>query len=96
LTYSVSVRIVRDEPRGERRSMYLSDVKDGEVVVIKRFLGGRRFIERMNSMGIFEGSRVRVIRQAPFKGPVLIEEMESSVRVMIGYGMAQKIEVGKE
>jgi len=76
--------------------MYLSEAKSGEVVTIKRFLGGRRFVEKMNAMGLYEGSKIRIIRHAPFKGPVLIEEMESSVRIMIGLGMAQKIEVEEE
>jgi len=76
--------------------MYLSECGSGEIVAIKRFQGDKRFVERMNAMGLYEGSKIRIIRHAPFKGPILIEDIKSSVRIMIGLGMAQKIEVGKE
>ena len=73
--------------------MSLAEVDNGRVVLIRAFQGGRRFIERLNSMGIYEGMKVRTIRHAPFNGPVMIQGVDSPLKVMIGRGMAQKIEV---
>lgn len=73
--------------------MVLSMVEGEKIVKIRGLNGGRRFVERLNSMGIHVGMRIKVVRRAPFGGPVLIEGVDSPVRVMIGYGMAQKIEV---
>ncbi len=73
--------------------MSLSEIDNGKIVILKRFLGGKRFVDKLNSMGIYEGMKVNVIRHAPFNGPILIEGVGSSVRVMIGRGMAEKIEV---
>lgn len=73
--------------------MVLSMVEGEKIVKIRGLNGGRRFVERLNAMGIYEGMRIKVVQRAPFGGPVLIEGVDSPVRVMIGYGMAQKIEI---
>jgi Fe2+ transport system protein FeoA len=73
--------------------MSLSEVENGKIVTIKALKGGKRFVERLNSMGIYEGMKIRIVRHAPFCGPVLIQGLDSPIKVMIGYGMAQKIEV---
>jgi len=73
--------------------MSLCDANSGNQVLIKKLSGGKGFVEKLNSMGIYEGMKVRIIRHAPFKGPILIEGIESPIKVMIGRGMAQKIEV---
>ncbi len=73
--------------------MFLCDVENEKQVIIKKFNGGKRFVERLNSMGIYEGMRINVIRHAPFSGPILIEGIDNKVKVMIGRGMARKIEV---
>lgn len=87
------VNIVPIREGGGGNSMSLCEVESGNKVIIKRLNGGKRFIEKLNAMGIYEGMKVRIIRHAPFMGPILIEGVETPAKVMIGRGMAQKIEV---
>ncbi|MCX7944833.1 MAG: ferrous iron transport protein A [Deltaproteobacteria bacterium] len=73
--------------------MSLYEVDDGNIVLIKRFKGGKRFSEKLNSMGVYEGMKISVIRRAPFSGPIMVEGVDTPVKVMIGRGMAKNIEV---
>jgi len=61
-------------------------VGDYKIASIK---GGRRFRERLLSMGIKEGDQIRVIKQSP--GPIIIAK--NNMRIGIGIGMANKIYV---
>jgi Fe2+ transport system protein FeoA len=47
----------------------------------------------MNSFGLYEGGRVRVVRAAPFAGPLLIEDAGNGARIMAARGMAAQVEV---
>ena len=73
--------------------MSLCEVESGEIVIIKKLCVGRGLIQRLNAMGLYEGMKISVVRHAPFSGPILIEGVDVPVRVMIGRGMAEKIEV---
>jgi Fe2+ transport system protein FeoA len=73
--------------------MVLEKATEGCTVLVERFTEGGDFAARMNSYGIFKGKLLKVIRAAPFRGPILLEDAESGARVMLGRGMARKIEV---
>uniref|UniRef100_A0A7V4E2L0 Ferrous iron transport protein A n=1 Tax=candidate division WOR-3 bacterium TaxID=2052148 RepID=A0A7V4E2L0_UNCW3 len=62
----------------------------GEVVKI---LGGCGLRRRLESLGIYEGVKIKKISKALLRGPVIIEVKNS--KVAIGYGMAKKILVKK-
>jgi len=47
----------------------------------------------MAGFGIHEGKIIRLIKAAPFHGPLLIEDTASGARTMIGRGMAGTVEV---
>ncbi len=49
--------------------MKLSEVKYKETVVITKVLGHGSFRKRISEMGFIKGKEVRVIKNAPFKGP---------------------------
>ncbi|TNF41037.1 MAG: ferrous iron transport protein B [Bacteroidetes bacterium] len=49
--------------------MKLSEVKHSETVVITKVLGHGSFRKRISEMGFVKGKEVRVIKNAPFKGP---------------------------
>lgn len=44
-------------------------------------------------MGLFEGRKVCVIARAPFKGPLLVEDVITGARVMIARDLARHIEI---
>ena len=50
--------------------MKLSEVKNNKEVVITKVLGHGSFRKRINEMGFIKGKAVRVIKSAPFNGPI--------------------------
>jgi len=51
---------------------------------------------RLNSLGFQVGKKIRLLRTAPFHGPLLIEDVECGSKIMIGRDIASKIEVSGE
>jgi Fe2+ transport system protein FeoA len=83
----------------------LTQLHDGESGVIISFThpdggapgSGRRrfgFQRRLEDMGITPGTKVRVVKSAPFRGPIELQVRGS--RLAIGRGMARKILVRVE
>ena len=64
--------------------------------MVCKIAGGRHLMARMSGFGIREGTRIRLIRSAPFQGPLLVEVMASGAKVMIGQEIAQAMEVSPE
>jgi Fe2+ transport system protein FeoA len=73
--------------------MTLADIKEGNVAEIKKLSGGRNLCEKMQGFGLFIGSTVQLEQKAPFRGPLLVKDISNDARIMIGRGMAAKIEV---
>lgn len=80
----------------ERTPLKLLDLKQGETALIHRLTGGRCMKARMDGFGIREGTLIRLIMAAPFHGPLLVEDVESGARIMIGRGMAESVEVSHQ
>jgi Fe2+ transport system protein FeoA len=51
----------------------LIESRQGEEVRIASFEGGPRFNEKFGQYGLFPGDLARVVRIAPFDGPMLLE-----------------------
>lgn len=73
--------------------MTLLDLKEGHSATIARLRGDSAFVNRMNGFGIFAGMRIRLIKTAPFRGPLMIEEVSSGYRLMTARSVARGIEV---
>lgn len=58
--------ILQKKGRGEVK---LSEVRHSETVIITKVLGHGSFRKRIAEMGFVKGKEVRVIKNAPFKGP---------------------------
>jgi len=71
--------------------IYLSEADDHAELRILLIMGGWGVRRSLNQMGIQPGDRVRVLRRAPFGGPVLIDN--HGTQVAVGRGMAEKIRV---
>jgi DtxR family transcriptional regulator, Mn-dependent transcriptional regulator len=65
---------------------FLADNQSGKVVFIR---GGQQLVKRMLDLGLTPGTELKVIRSAPFKGPVQIEVRGS--QLAIGQQIAVKI-----
>ncbi len=80
-------------PSPREKPCTLLDMKEGETAVISTITGGKGLKARMSGLGIREGRRFRLIRTAPFRGPLLVEDVSTGARIMIGRGMAACVEV---
>jgi len=72
----------------------LTSLKEGESGIIASIKasprgGGRGFQKRLVDMGLTPGTKVTVIKSAPFRGPIEIYVRGS--RLALGRGMAARI-----
>ena len=81
----------------------MSDLKDGESGIIisirthhrtrhgqhRRAARAWGFRKRLEDMGLTPGTKITVVKSAPFRGPVEIHVRDS--RLAIGKGMAERI-----
>lgn len=71
--------------------MNLLRVGSGKWVRVVSISGGGGLDIKLRNIGFLPGDYVRVIRQAPFGGPVLLDI--SGREIALGHGIARKIEV---
>jgi len=57
--------------------------------VVKTFRGGRGMQRRLAQLGFLPGNRIRIIRSAPFHGPLLLEV--EGREIVLGRGVAGHI-----
>ena len=74
--------------------MMLIDVDPGKQVKVTGVRGGHAVASKLRQLGLLPGDRARVMRQAPFGGPILIEI--SGRTIALGRGVAAKILVEVE
>jgi ferrous iron transport protein A len=73
--------------------MPLGFLQTGRDAVVKDFNGGQSLGQRLTEMGLFRGTRVRVVKN-DMGGPLIISIGEG--RLAIGRGMALRIMVVEE
>ncbi len=71
--------------------MKLSEIKNNETVVITKILGHGSFRKRIAEMGFVKGKQVKVIKNAPFNGPV--EYKILNYNISLRRSEAERIEV---
>jgi len=69
----------------------LYQAEDEATIRILRITGGWEVRRSFNELGIQPGDRVRVLRRAPFGGPLVIDN--HGTRVAVGKELAEKIRV---
>ena len=70
-------------------------MKQGDTAVIDKLNGDKSTSARMSGFGIRKGKQIRMIRAAPFNGPLLVEDVSSGARMMISREMASQVEVSR-
>ena len=82
----------------ERAELPLTALRDGESGIIASIKAGRGrgrggrgwgFKKRLMDMGLTPGTRITVVRSAPFRGPLEVSVRGS--RLALGRGMAERI-----
>jgi Fe2+ transport system protein FeoA len=66
----------------------LSAVQNGELVQIKRMLGGHHFLSRLASLGFTPGAQLKVVQNYGH-GPIIVSLRDT--RIALGRGEARKI-----
>jgi ferrous iron transport protein A len=74
--------------------MRLIDVDLGQQVKVTGFRGGQAVSRKLRQLGLLPGDSARVMRHAPFGGPVMIEV--NGRTLALGRGIAAKITVEVE
>lgn len=74
--------------------MRLANARHGTRVRIISYDGGEGIERKLRQLGLNPGELVHVRRQAPFRGPILVEVNGRTIAV--GRGIAAKITVEKE
>ncbi|HHD82675.1 MAG TPA: ferrous iron transport protein A [Bacteroidetes bacterium] len=67
----------------------LSEAEIGKEYRVIELRGGLNFQRRITAMGLYMGAIVKIVRKAPFRGPLLVD-INSSV-VAVGRNIALKI-----
>ena len=73
--------------------MTLLELREGGSALVTALRGEDATIVRMNGIGLFANRRIRLLRRAPFQGPILIEDLESGGKMILAKTLARKIEV---
>lgn len=71
--------------------MTLLETKPGDEVIIDTAQVGKGAVRRLWDLGLFPGTKVKVVASHPFHGPILIKVGQSTVAV--GRGLAARIPV---
>ena len=71
----------------------LTEMKEGDLASIFDINGGHRFHQRVETLGIRVGVKVKKLSSQVMHGPIAIKI--GNTRIAVGYGMAQKIIVKK-
>ena len=71
--------------------MNLLTVHSGKWICVISISGGGGLDIKLRSIGLMPGDYARVIRHAPFGGPILLEI--NGREIALGQGIARKIEV---
>ncbi|MCK4933800.1 ferrous iron transport protein A [Candidatus Bathyarchaeota archaeon] len=84
----ISTNSPQNNPHGRHGSNWSTDV--GPVKMGRR----RNFQKRLEDMGLTPGTRIKVVKSAPFNGPLELQVRGS--RLALGRGMAERILVRVE
>ena len=71
------------------KRILLTELKEGHSGIIKSINACRLATKRLADLGLTSGTEIKVLRKAPFFGPVEIEVRGS--RLVIGRGLASKV-----
>lgn len=72
----------------------LISLKPGEKGTVAFAFGGRGLVRRLAEMGLTPGTQVKIVRSAPFRGPLEVEVRGSSLA--LGYGVASRVFVKRQ
>jgi DtxR family Mn-dependent transcriptional regulator len=79
----------REKGAGFKLTTELSNLKLGEEGTVSTIRGGNRACKRLLDLGLTQGTKVRMLNSAPFRGPVKVEVRGTTLA--LGRGLAQHV-----
>lgn len=89
-----------EKRKPKRRKLSLTALKNGEVAIVASISAGRGkgggFERRLMDMGLTPGTKITIVKSAPFHGP--LEVLVRGSRLALGRSMAKRIlvEIGQQ
>ncbi|MCD6413545.1 MAG: ferrous iron transport protein A [Elusimicrobia bacterium] len=74
--------------------MDLAQLRAGQSATVVEIRGGMRLMEKLASLGIMTGTKIKKISSQFMNGPITIQS--GNTQVALGYGMAKRIIVEPE
>jgi Fe2+ transport system protein FeoA len=71
----------------------LAEARPGDCLQIKGKDACSCCSEALSDLGLHVGEQVRLIRAAPFCGPLLVEVLSTGAQIALGRGIADKVRV---
>jgi len=71
--------------------MRLIDAPNGQKLTIRSIAGGKGVDAKLRQLSLMPGDTIEVVKRAPLRGPILVEE--SGRQVALGRGVAAMVEV---
>ena len=71
--------------------MTLTDLNKKMIAEVSGFTGAPSLMLRLAKVGLRSKQRIRLLRAAPFQGPLLIEEMSSGGKMMVAKNLAENV-----
>ena len=87
--YNGGMGTKKSNAAGSLKQKRLLEVAVGKSVRVASFEGGLGVSSTLRQLGMLPGERVRVLRRAPLRGPLMVEVKGRSIA--IGRGIAAKI-----
>lgn len=72
-----------------KKELFLTDLEPNQKGEIISIMGGLTATKRLADLGLISGTNIKVLKKAPFSGPIKIEVRGS--RLALGMGLASKI-----
>lgn len=76
-----------------KNSLSLLNVNTKSQMRVIKISGGKEILKRLHDFGIYPGGLIKLIKKAPFGGPLLIEDLESKSKIVIDTKLASNIHV---
>ncbi|KRM78157.1 metal-dependent regulator [Limosilactobacillus coleohominis DSM 14060] len=69
----------------------LADGKDGEEVVIERFLDNHELLTYLADLGLNLHDHLKIIKHEPFEGPIVVERVHDQRQIMVSFKASHNI-----
>ncbi|GLB46585.1 Cro/Cl family transcriptional regulator [Philodulcilactobacillus myokoensis] len=63
----------------------LSDVSDGDTVVVDRFIDNHELLTYLGDIQLDIGDKLKIIKHAPFEGPVMVKNITDKQNITVSY-----------